>query len=226
VGEALTLHQRALALALDLGRTDLLIAAQAHLGTASQLAGESRKAASLYGQALGSARATGDRHSEAVLLNNIGLLELKAGERANADASFKAALAINQGLNDRFAQAANLANLGLLAEQVEQWSEAQSRFEAALELDKASEHRAAIAADLAGLARVMQQQHRPDAALRYAQRAYWSYRAIGDVPNALTELNRVTVLLREQGRQQEAAQFEAELKSLRDASTESELLHP
>jgi len=87
-----------------------------------------------------------------------------------------------------------------------------------LELDKATENRAAIAADLSALARVAEKQQRREAALGFAQRAYWTYRAIGDATRAVAELNRTMALLRDQGRQKEAAQVEAERNQLLQSS--------
>lgn len=219
--DATDLHGRALALAEKLGRPDLQAEALAHLGTALQLSGRHDQAKALYEQALALVRQTDDRHSEAVLLNNVGLLEKRAGQPGQAEASFQAALAINQGLGDKQAQAANLVNLGLLAEEAGQLDGARARFEQALELDKTVENREAIAADLANLSRVAEKENRKEAALAYAQRAYWSYRALGDTARALSELQHALALSREQGRQVDVRQLEAEFNTLRKAAPAS-----
>ena len=83
------------------------------------------------------------------------------------------------------------------------------------------ENRSAIAADLSGLARVAEAQNRQGEALAYAQRAYWSYRALGDTPRARAELNHALVLARSQGQKDAILQLEAELK-LWPASDSSE----
>ena len=216
--EAIVLHRDALTLANHLKHSGLQLDSLAHLGTAFQLAGQTDRARELYDQALSKARQMEDRHSEAVLLNNLGLLARQAGRMDEAEASFKSALSLNQGLGDQRAQAANLANLGLIAESAGRLDEAQARFEAALEMDKGAENREAIPADLASLARVAQRQNRKEVALTFAQRAYWGYRALGDLPRAMTELNRALALSRDQGRQREAAQLEAELKAIQNLS--------
>jgi tetratricopeptide (TPR) repeat protein len=201
-----------LAIAESLKRADLVVDTTAHLGTALQLAGQPDQASTFYARGLALARENGNQQSEAVLLNNIGLLEKQAGRVKEADASFRAALAINKVLDNRSAQAANLANLGLIAEAAGNLDEAYGNFRAALELDKAVENRSAIAADLSGLARVAAAQNQTGEALAYAQRSYWSYRALGDMPRAKTELNRALALARAQGEKEAILQLETELK--------------
>ncbi len=163
------------------------------------------------------ARQADDRHSESILLNNIGLLEKRAGRVGQAEASFQAALAINQALGDSRGQAANLVNLGLIAEEAVRLEEARMRYETALALDKAGEDRASIAADLANLARIADAQNHKDVALAYAQRAYWSYRSLGDTARALAELHHALALSRAQGREVDAKQLQNELNALQDA---------
>jgi predicted RNA polymerase sigma factor len=65
---------------------------------------------------------------------------------------------------------------------------------------------------LSGLARVAEAQNRQGEALAYAQRSYWSYRALGDMPHARVELNRALALAKSQGQKDALLQLEAELK--------------
>ena len=73
---------------------------------AVQLSGQPDQAAALYGRALALARQTGDRHTEAALLNNVGLLEQRAGQAGKAEELFRAALEINRKLPRRNPDAA------------------------------------------------------------------------------------------------------------------------
>ena len=66
-----------------------------------------------------------DRETEAVLLNNVGLLEQQHGNGLVSERSFQQALDINRAVGVRQAEASNLVNLGLLSESRERLDEAR-----------------------------------------------------------------------------------------------------
>src|SRR5207237_9062970 len=113
------------------------------------------------------------------------------------------------------AQAVNLVNLGLAAEEDGRLEEARGRLDAALERDKAAENRRGIAADLAHLARITERQDRKDTAFSYAQRAYWTYRSLGEMDEAVKALTLALSLSRF-APTTSAVELETELKALKD----------
>jgi tetratricopeptide (TPR) repeat protein len=156
-----------------------------------------------------------DLHREAALLNNRGLLQKSGGQLAEAAVSFQAALSLNEQLDDPGAQAANLVNLGLVAEEAGRLEEARIRLEAALARDKAAENRGGIAADLAHLARLAERQDQKAAAFTYAQRAYWTYRSLGEMDRALKALTHALSLSR-YAPEHATLELQTELKTFQD----------
>lgn len=212
--EAVRLHRRAVALAEETRRPSLLVLSVTRLASALHAAGRTGEAQEHYQRALHLARAAGDKKQEAIVLNNLGLLDLKAGVLDEARTKFEAARTVNQALNETREWSANLVNLGLVAEAEGRFDDAQRQFETALELDKAGEQQVAIAGDLAALARLSDKRGDKLAALSYYQRAYWSYRSLDDGPRAREALTRAIALAHELHKREQARDLERELSEL------------
>ncbi len=215
---AVPLHRRALGLAEYSRQPSLILPSLTKLASALHAAGHTAEAQERYQIALSLAQQSGDRKHEAVVLNNLGLLELTSGAYEAAKTKFESAAAINQSLNEPRERSANLLNLGLVAEAQGDLDAAQRRFESALEMDKAGEQQPAIAGDLVALARVLDKRGDKPAAFSYYQRAYGAYKAL-DYPSRAKELlQRLAALAGELGRRKELGWLEEELKSVKGAA--------
>ncbi|MEK6606010.1 MAG: tetratricopeptide repeat protein, partial [Nitrospirota bacterium] len=183
-------------------------------GQTAHLMGDHAAALGHYSQALALSREIKDRRGEAVVLNNLGLLQQARGELDQAEQHFQQALAINTELNERRAMASNLSNLGALSEKRGRRVEARGRYEQALALDKETEARPAIEADLMTLGRLSEEDNRPEEAMGYYERAYRGYLALRHVPRALEAGKRLVRAAGAAGRNAEAAAYQAELNAL------------
>lgn len=218
MGQSVTLHRQAVTLAEQLGQEDVLLRSITALAGSEQQVGHPEDAQRLYERAITMARAQGDRSAEAVVRNNMGLLQQASGDVQGAQRSFQEALEMNRALGNVQSEASNHANLALLAEARQDLDQAEREFGQALELDKIAENRAGIAGDLSNLSRIAAQQGFKDRGLGYADRAYRSYRAQGDIRRASKEIFRALELSRELGRLEEMRRYEEELKTLKDES--------
>jgi tetratricopeptide (TPR) repeat protein len=167
-----------------------------------------------YSQALALAREIKDRRSEAVVLNNLGLLQQARGELDQAEQNFQQALAINTELAERRSMASNHSNLGALSEKRGRRAEARSRYEQALTLDKETESRPAIEADLVNLGRLSEEENRPEEAMGFYERAYRGYLALNHVQKATDAGKRLIRAAKAAGRDAVAAAYQAELNAL------------
>ncbi len=112
-----------------------------------------RRALIQFQEALGLAMETGDRESQAVTLNGMGLSWQKGGELDSASGAFRRALGLFESLGDIPGQATVWTNLGWLSLARKETLQALTAFQKALELSGASGNRAALAASYAGMAR-------------------------------------------------------------------------
>ena len=208
--EGVLLHRRALAFAEETRQPSFLLQSLTRLAAALHVLGQTAEAQERYQRALQLAQDSLNRKQEAIVLNNLGLLDLKAGAFDAAKAKFESASKINQSLNERREWSANVLNLGLAAEAQGQLDEAQRQFESALEMDKANEQQLAIAGDLAALARILEKRGNKPTALSYYQRAYWSFQAIEDKLRAAEVLTHAVRLARELNRSELVKDLERE----------------
>ena len=207
-------HGQAVTLAQQWGETDLLIGGLTALGAAEYQEGQREDAGRRYQQALELLQQRPDVTAEAVLRNNLGLVRQAAGDVGQAEQLFREALALNQASGSLEAEASNHVNLGILAEERHEYDVAEREFERALELDKAAEHRVDIAADLLRLSRIADRRGFPDRALAYSERAYRSYLAQGNRPQAVAALAVAVGFAKKLERVQEIARLEKELGDL------------
>ena len=88
-----------------------------------------------------------------------------------------------------------------------------------MELDRTGERRSEIAADLLRLGRLSDRRGIPDRARAYFERAYRSYRAQGDVTQAVSALTHAVECAGKSGLADEVARLQKELNGLKSSQS-------
>lgn len=110
---AFTLGEQALAISTALKLRDMMARSLKLLGSILTTQGRAfAQAASYFGEALALARDLGDRQTEGLLLNNLGVLAFKQGDYKQAVQHYGAALALAEQIGSRDLEGLALDNLG------------------------------------------------------------------------------------------------------------------
>jgi tetratricopeptide (TPR) repeat protein len=115
----------------------------------------------------------------AMLYHNLGVLEKRAGNPQEALLLFAQALELNTGLKAREEMASNNYMIASLQSKLEDYPAARASALRALELDKSVENSLGIAQDLLALGIIDLRSGEHARAFGYFERAYGTYRAIG-----------------------------------------------
>ena len=125
-------------------------------------------------------RALGDRHSQAMALENLGSLVALQGDTTASRRFFDESLALRRDLGDRAGMAAASRFLGQLARRDGRHGVARTLHEDCLSVDFELGNDLLAATDLLALGEIAADQDCPDEARRYFERSLVLYRGLGD----------------------------------------------
>jgi tetratricopeptide (TPR) repeat protein len=154
--------------------------------------------------AVDSAYHAGDRHGEAVALNNLGSALQQARRFEEAITAHQQAAAIGRELGDRHGEAAALNNLGSALQQVRRFEEAITAHQEDLALVRELRDRHGEGAALNNLGSALRQVRRFEEAITAHQQAAAIGRELGDRQREATALDNLGLALRHVRRFEEA----------------------
>lgn len=159
-------YDECLTLARTAAPTTSLLAAQANAlkgaGTLANQQGDTEHARQYYEEALAIRRTLGDRHGEAALLNNLGMVAMFKEQHREAHALFKEGLQHFEDIGDRYAIGVLLNNLGFTARYQGDIAEARKHLEEAIILRRSLGDRWGVASSLNGLTNLLLHNGTPD----------------------------------------------------------------
>jgi len=138
------------------------------------------RATSLCQESLLLWRGLGDRHSQALALENLGSLAALQGDVAGSRRLFDESLALRRDLGDRVGMAASSRFLGHLARREGCHDVARSLHEQSLSLERELGNDVLAATDLLSLGEIAADQAAFDEARGYFERSLVVYRGLGD----------------------------------------------
>jgi len=156
-------------------------------GTAESL----RLAVKKYEEALSLWRAIGDRRSEAITLNNIGLVYYSLGDNQKALGFHTKALPLRRAVGDRNGEATTLNNIGLVHYSLGDNRKALDFFTRALPLPRATGDRRVEAIMLNNIGEVYRSLGENQKSLGFYNQALPLRRAVGDRNGEATTLNNI-----------------------------------
>jgi DNA-binding SARP family transcriptional activator/tetratricopeptide (TPR) repeat protein len=169
--------------------------------------GHSPEALTIYSHALGAARRTGDRATEATALNQIGHVDWQQSRLQQAVDRHRQALALFWEAGDRAGEAEALGSLGLAESALGRYEQAAHHHQGAVAIYRDIGDRLGEARALGNLGLARQRQGRYQEAAGYLQQALDLCRELGDRQGEAMVLGRLGVIDLRLGRYQEAAGY-------------------
>lgn len=203
--EARAAHERALALARELGETQLQADNLHLLGRLADDVGESQKGVDLQRQALEKAQQSGNLTTEFNVLNSLAFAYEHLGEMQKALELYAQALSLTRQSSNRSAEIKLLNNLGGIHRALGEWDKAFDRYKAALDMTGSTGDGELTATILINLADVYSHRRDLAEARNSLSRALDLGRQIGDRKTQVFALARLALLLREEQPAQAAA---------------------
>ena len=180
-------------------------------------AGRIEEAATLYAQALESARERADRRAEGLGHGNLGALRREQGRIEEAREHLDAAVAIHREVGNRRAEGTVLGNLGSLHYEQGRLEQAISYHEAALLIHRELGNRPDEGSVLGNLGNVRREQGRTEEALLHYDQALAIHREVGSRRSEGNVLGNLAGLEFELGRVEPAqAHYQAALTVIRE----------
>jgi tetratricopeptide (TPR) repeat protein len=139
--------------------------------------GKTREAFTLYKEGLSAAEKGGDRNSEALILNHIGIFHRGAGHNVEAERCYRRALEFYRETGCRKEEGETLGNLALLLRQQGLESESEKLYRKALEIHREVENRRAEGYVMTGLGNLQKDSEK---ALFWFRSALRINREVGD----------------------------------------------
>ena len=149
------------------------------------------KAIKQYEEALALYKAASDRSSEALTLNNIGLVYDSLGETQRALDFFNQALPVLKVIADRSGEAAILGNIGLVHSSLGEQQRALEFYNQALSILRAVGDHSSEARILNNIGRVYDSLSNGQRALEYYTQALALWRTVGSVGGEASTLNNI-----------------------------------
>ena len=216
LGAAMEAAQRALGWAGSAASGDVARAHNAMLASLARLGRfDEARAQGLAGLAV--ARAAGDRHPEAHLLNNLANLAMDSGDLVECARLNEQAVTVFREIGSRWGLAGALGNLANLSMLLGRHQEARARIEENLRLCADVGNRGAETNGLSCLAQVLLELNDPTAALDAAEAALRAARDIGDRYFEAGSLGCIGEALAALGRWREAHEHYASSRSVFNA---------
>jgi signal transduction histidine kinase len=217
--KAISLGNKALQLAEEIGQPRLLADAYNCLGSAYKYRSEYNLALEYLNRSLEQMNVLEDQKGKAFVLNNIGTIYYYQGNYSETINYFKQSLAIKQSMNDSQSVALTLNNIGVVYKDVGDFSKALNNHQQALTIYKRLDDKVQLVTTYINLGALYFAEQEYDQSLNYVNQALtidathqskWSkavifnnigniYKYKRDYKAALVELERALVLKRQLG---------------------------
>jgi predicted ATPase/class 3 adenylate cyclase/Tfp pilus assembly protein PilF len=188
---AIHCHERALALARQIGDDGEITSVTNSLGMVFNAQGEYEKAKSYFEESLSMARRLQDKPGTASALNNLGMIAIEMGQYPEAQKYHEESLAIKRELGDVLGVASSLNNLGVVARQFGDYAQAKRLYQDGLEMCRQVGHRMGTAIFLNNLGFLAITEKDAETATRFCAESLAIRKELGNKLGMASSLNNL-----------------------------------